>query len=253
MNAALRIALIGDFDPAVRAHVAIPLALDLAAKSLRSPLAPVWLPTLELERDPEPRLANFAACWCVPGSPYLSMNGALRAIQFARESGTPFLGTCGGFQHALIEYARNVLRLAEADHAESNPTATLPLIAPLACALVAATATIQLQPGSRAREIFGRDEITENYNCRYGVNAGYQAGLEDGLLRISGVDATGAARVVELAGHPFFMATLFQPELSAFENRLHPLILRFVEAAMTHRLGCPPGKMSGWNRKTNRH
>ena len=160
------------------------------------------------------------------------MTGALRAIRFARESGTPFLGTCGGFQHALIEYARNVLHLAEADHAESNPSASLPLIAPLTCSLVGAKGMIYLQHGSRARAIYGRKEIVEGYNCSYGLNAAYQSRLDDGALRTSGADAVGATRIVELAGHPFFMATLFQPELSAFENRAHPLILRFVQAAM---------------------
>ncbi|MBI3416726.1 MAG: hypothetical protein HY043_15655 [Verrucomicrobia bacterium] len=230
----LRIALIGDFDPNVRAHVAIPLALDLAAQIFNSKMEPIWLPTAQLERDHRQLLANCAACWCAPGSPYRSMNGALRAIQFARESGMPFLGTCGGFQHALIEYARNVLHLAEADHAESNPSASLPLIAPLTCALVAATGTIQLRPGSQARAIFGRDEIVESFNCSYGLNASYQSRLNDGVLQISGVDTAGAARVIELTGHPFFMATLFQPELSALEGRPHPLILRFVEAALAH-------------------
>jgi CTP synthase (UTP-ammonia lyase) len=190
----------------------------------------VWQGTAALEADPTP-LAGCDALWCVPGSPYASMAGALAAIRRAREQARPFLGTCGGFQHALIEYARNVLGLDGADHAESNPEAALPLIAPLACGLVEAQGAIRLLPGSRIRAIYGEDTIGEAYNCRYGLNPAYQARLTDGALRITGVDADGEVRVVELTTHPFFIATLFQPERAALAGRAHPLIQAFVQAA----------------------
>src|SRR5205809_607084 len=81
------------------------------------------------------KLELFHGIWCVPGSPYRSMDGALRANRFARENGRPFLGTCGGFQHAIIESLRNVAGLKHADHAESNPDAKMPVIVRLACSL----------------------------------------------------------------------------------------------------------------------
>src|SRR5215216_3162865 len=145
----LSIGLIGDYSPDVPAHVAIPQALDLAAGVLGCSVRAKWLPTEQLIGNVSERLEAFDGLWCVPASPYASMDGALRGIRFARESGRPFLGTCGGFQHALIEYARNVLGVSEADHAESNPDATLPLITPLACALRDATGTISLFEGTR--------------------------------------------------------------------------------------------------------
>src|SRR5260221_5171038 len=76
------------------------------------------------------------------------MDGALRAIRCAREREVPFFGSCGGFQHALIEYTRDVLGLAEAGHAESNPSAALPLIAPLTCSLVGQRGTVTLVAAS---------------------------------------------------------------------------------------------------------
>lgn len=231
MSQPLRIALIGDFNRDVRAHVAISAALGSAAAALNCLVQPVWFPTAQLEHDDLRLLTNCAACWCVPGSPYRSMAGALRAIQFARESRRPFLGTCGGFQHALIEYARNVLQLSGADHMESNPATPVPLIAQLKCALVGVSSTIRLKPGSRVREIYGDDEIVENFNCSFGLNEVYRTRLDRGALRVTGVDGVGAARVVELDAHPFFIGTLFQPELSALAHRDHPLILRFIEAA----------------------
>ncbi len=232
MTRTLRIGLIGDFSPEVRAHRAIPRAVELAARGTPWDAEVRWLATPSLERDTEQALSSgYDALWCVPGSPYASMDGALRAIRFARERAVPFLGTCGGFQHALIEYARDVLGLAEADHAESNPSAALPLIAPLACSLVGEQGSITLRPGSRIAAIYGRTETVEAYHCSFGLAPRYHALLADGALRITGVDANGEARVVEIAEHPFFIATLFQPELSAFADVAHPLIGAFLRAA----------------------
>ena len=107
MTGPVRIALIGDYHPQVKAHVAVPAAPALAAADLVCKIEPVWLPTPSLNHCAEQQLSGFAAIWCVPNSPYVSMDGALRAIRWARESGRPFLGTCGGFQHALIEFEMN--------------------------------------------------------------------------------------------------------------------------------------------------
>ena len=231
MKGPVRIALIGDYDPAVKAHQAIPKALELAAASLTCQVEPVWLATPLLENNTESQLSAFKAIWCVPNSPYASMEGALRAIRFAREFGRPFLGTCGGFQHAVIEYARNVLGLREADHAESNANAALPLMTRLACSLVGARGGIRLRAGSRLDAIYGRSEIAENYHCNFGLNPRCESLLENGKMAIAGRDENGEVRAVELEGHPFFIATLFQPEQSAFDDAAHPLIRAYLQAA----------------------
>src|SRR5262245_50686636 len=97
------IALIGDYDASVTAHQAIPLALKLAGERLDFPTSFEWVPTDQIESAT--RVAKFDAVWCVPASPYRSTEGALTAIRFARETRLPYLGTCGGFQHAVLEYA----------------------------------------------------------------------------------------------------------------------------------------------------
>lgn len=236
MKHSIRIGLIGDFSPHVKAHYAIPRAIELALSGLALQAEACWLSTPLLEKaDAEAHLAGYDALWCVPGSPYESMEGALRGIQFAREHGVPFLGTCGGFQHAMIEYARNVLRLAEADHAESNPDATMPLMVPLTCSLVEQSGTVRFRPGSRIAAIYNRLEAEEQYHCSFGLNPRYQSLLEQGGIEISGWDSTGEARVFELPGHPFYMGTLFQPERSALNGVAHPLISAFLEAASAAR------------------
>jgi len=225
----IRIGLIGDHDPAVTAHRAIPPALARAAAAANVAVEPRWLHTADLGRDP----ALASSCdglWAVPATPYANGGAAIAAIRRARENGTPFLGTCGGYQHALLEYARNVLGLTRAQHGEEHPEAELALIGRLACELVEATGTIRLAEGSRLAAICGTRELTEGYHCRFGLEPRYRHWFTGGPLMIVGEDPAGEARAFELDGHPFFFGTGFQPERSALAGRDHPLITAFVRA-----------------------
>lgn len=224
----VEIGLVGDHDPAVTAHRAIGPALQAAGLSLAVEVAATWLPT-ESIRGVE-GLRRFDGLWCVPASPYRDMDGALLAIGLAREQGLPFLGTCGGFQHALIDYARHVLGWADAEHAETAPDAQRAVVAPLACSLVEVTDTVRLLPGTRIAAAYGADEAHEGYHCRYGVNPAFRQALLGGALKVSALDAGGEVRAVELDGHPFFVATLFQPERAALHGRVPPLVRAFVRA-----------------------
>jgi len=143
----------------------------------------------------------------------------------------PFLGSCGGCQHAILEYARNVLGLQDAEHAESHPEASLTLIAPLACALVETSAPIHLEPGTRVREIYGKNRIEEGYHCSFGLNRDLEYLLAGSELKISGRDPGGEARALELVGRPFFLLTQFQPERRALAGSVPPVAAAFLEAA----------------------
>jgi len=227
----IRIGLVGDPDDSVTAHRAIPPAIRLAADGLPDVRAvPVWLPTAHLN-PAALDLSGFQGVWCVPASPYANAEGALGAIRVARERGIPFLGTCGGFQHALIEFARNALGLASAAHAETDPEAEIQLISRLSCALVEERGEILIDPDSRAGASYGVERVVEGYHCNFGLNAEFEGALQAGGLRFTGRDLAGEARVVELPGHPFYVATLFQPERSSLRGEAHPLIRAFVEAA----------------------
>jgi CTP synthase (UTP-ammonia lyase) len=226
----VRMALVGDYDPAVPSHQAIPEALRLSGHRLGVAVDPLWTHTSAL--GPEvAQLADCAGMWCVPASPYANPEGALAAIRFVRESGRPFLGTCGGFQHALLEYTRNVLGRAEADHAETSPDAAMPLIARLSCSLVEQRGKVRLAEGSRLRTIYGTDHAEEGYRCNYGLNPEYEPIFRGERLKVAARDEAGEVRAIELHGHPFFIATLFQPERAALRGIEHPLVTAFVAAA----------------------
>lgn len=223
----IRLALIGDQDLSITAHQAIPEALSLATSALGIGLDHTWLATDGIDAA---ALARFDGIWCVPGSPYRDTEGALRAIHHARVNGVPFLGTCGGFQHALLEYARNALGWADAEHGETAPDAGRQVITPLACSLVESIDAVHLEPGSRIARAYGAELAFEGYRCRYGLNPQFEAALLGGPLQASARDATGEVRAVELEGHPFFVATLFQPERAALAGRLPALVAAFARA-----------------------
>lgn len=224
----VKVALVGDYNAAIAAHRAIPEALRLTSEALGVAVEHDWLATDSLVDDAS--LMAYDGIWCVPGSPYVATEGALRAIRFAREQGVPFLGTCGGFQHALLEYARNRLGWTEAEHGELSPHAPTPLIAPLACALLDVSEHVHLLSGSRIAELYGVREISEQYLCRYGLADAFVEPLMAQALKACGHDQAGAVRAIELEDHPFFIATLFQPERAALEGRLPPVVAGLVGA-----------------------
>ena len=228
MRKNIAIGLIGDYNQSVPAHRAAPLALQRAARALHIEIGFEWVPTEEVTSAS--RISRFDGLWCVPASPYRSMEGALLAIRYARENRMPFLGTCGGFQHAVVEYARNVLGWADAEHAETAPDAARAVISPLECALVEVTGPVRLFSGTRIASAYGVSDTTEGYRCRYGLNPEFRAALVAGPLRAAADDETGEVRAVELDGHPFFVATLFQPERAALSGGSAPLVVAFARA-----------------------
>jgi CTP synthase (UTP-ammonia lyase) len=238
MSAALNIGVVGDRDDTITAHRALPIALDLAAAAESVAMRSEWLATDEI--DATQRLTPFDALWCVPGSPYRSMDGALRAIRHARENGVPFLGTCGGFQHAVIEYARHALGWRDADHAETaDGNDGRLVISPLECSLVEAGETLNAVPGSRLAAAYGTPTFDEGYRCRFGLNPDFLEALVAGPLVVAATGPGGDVRALELrrGDHPFYVLTLFQPERAALQGRLPPLVRAFVAAAVQHQTG----------------
>lgn len=226
------IAIIGDRDVASRPHAATEASLCHAAEHAGVELDFEWLPTESLDgEDAERRLSRFAGLWIAPGSPYRSLTGALQAIRFAREHDRPLIGTCGGFQHVVLEFARHVLGLNDAQHAEYDPYASVLFVAPLTCSLVGRTMSVRINPGSRVADVLQADAIAAQYYCNFGLNPAFRDRLDAAGLRIVGEDEHGEARIVELPGHRFFVATLFLPQFDSTTDRPHPLIATFVNAA----------------------
>ena len=225
----MKIALLGDHDETVTAHRAIPKAIDLAANFLSVKVELDWIRSNEVQLAD---LQNFDALWCVPLSPYENPDAIIAAIGYARENNVAFLGTCVGYQHALLEFARNVLGFEQADSIEDNPDTAMPLITALSCRLAGEADTINIEANSRMGEIYQTDRVLEDYNCGYGINRDYLQLFEGCELKFCGHDGSGEPRACEIPGHRFFVGTAYQPERSAFNNKPHPLITAFLVAAL---------------------
>jgi CTP synthase (UTP-ammonia lyase) len=222
----ISIGVIGDYNPQNSTHVMTDNAIQHAAQALGKPIETVWLPT-----DQPAQHERFQGLFGSPGSPYRSFEGALAGIRYARDHNVPFLGTCGGSQHMMIEYARNVLGMAEAAHAESDPDASCRLVTRLSCSLVGKTMAVAIKPGSKAADAFQAQQSMEAYYCNFGLNPQYQQQLDEAGLVITGADADGEARIVELASHAFFIGTLFVPQARSQPGSPHPLLLEFCRAS----------------------
>lgn len=221
------IGIIGDRAPAYPVH----RATEAALAQLPEPLDFEWVPTEEIADDPAARLAGYAGLLIAPGSPYRSMEGALAAVRYAREQGVPLLGTCGGFQHVVLEYARDVLGFADADHEESNPAAARLAVTALACSLAGQDRPVKLMPGTRAAGLYQAADTIEPFFCSYGLNPEYRELLELGGMVVSGVGDDGEVRVLELPDHPFFLATLYVPMARSTPEHPHPLVSALAAAA----------------------
>lgn len=227
----VRIAIIGDYDPDFVPHVKTDAALAQMQAAVGTSVLGDWLPTATLEQGCAQALAGFDGLWISPGSPYRSMRGALNAIRFGRERGLPVLGTCGGCQHMAIEFAHHVLGIEDTTRGETDPYASQLIITPLSCSLKGRAMTVLIAPELHVATIYGRTETIEEYYCNFGLNPAYQRQLDAAGLRVVGTDADGEARILALAQHPFFVATLFVPQLSSTAEHPHPLIVAFVKAA----------------------
>ncbi len=221
----LQIAIVGDFRAGYEPHAVTNDFFAHAAAHSDFEVAASWLPTDQVTAA---ALRNFDALWIAPGSPYRSMEGALTAIRFARENRLPLGGACAGFQHVVLEYVRNVLGIANAAHAEYDPPAGSVLVLHrLVCVVAGKELPITFAAGSLAAQAYGRTDIVERYYCSFGLNPEFRQRLRD--LRVTGWDDLDEARVVELQGHPYFVATLFVPQSTPTQP--HPLALAFLNAA----------------------
>jgi CTP synthase (UTP-ammonia lyase) len=239
----IRVAVIGDFNRVKHSHWATEAALFHAAAALGVSVESRWVPTPAIEAHGAAELLGDAhAVWASPGSPYASFHGMLAGIRWAREEGRPFLGTCGGFQYSLIEYTRNVLGVADADSAENPSGSRNVVITPISCAIPsphvprrAGAESVRPIAGTTLADICGDRELDGEYFCSFETNADYVERWQAAGLRVAGLGPEGEMRALDLPQHPFFLATLFQPQLRSSSAEPHPIVTALLRAAARMR------------------
>jgi CTP synthase (UTP-ammonia lyase) len=124
-----------------------------------------------------------------------------------------------------------VAGIEDAEHEETAPDAAAPVVSRLACSLAGKTCEFNIQPGSLLHGAYGRDTAAEKFACSYGLNPRYRDRVEKGRLKISALGPEGEVKAFELSDHPFFVATLFLPQLASQPGSPHPLLIAFLKAA----------------------
>ena len=125
--------------------------------------------------------------------------------------------------------------IKDAEHEETAPSAPTLLVSKLTCSLIGKTQTIKILPGSLLHRAYKRDEVTEQFACSYGLNPQFRDKVAKGQLKTTGVDLDGEVRAVEVLNHPFYVATLFLPQISSGPENPHPLIVAYLKAASACR------------------
>ena len=181
----------------------------------------------------------------VPGGfGYRGVEGKIESIRYARENNVPFFGICLGMQCAVIEFARNVLKMKDANSTEMEPSTKHPVIDLMEeqKGVTAKGGTMrlggypcQLRPDSKAAAAYGATDIVERHRHRYEFNNDYLGDFESHGMIPAGVNPeTGLVEVVELTGHPWFVGTQYHPEYKSTVQRPHPLFVAFVAAALKY-------------------
>jgi CTP synthase len=237
----IKIAIVGKYTMLRDSYVSYVEALTHAGAALGAGVEIVWI---EAEEFSESQMEGVDGLIVPVGFGHRGAEGKIRAIRYARTQGVPFLGICYGFQLAVIEFARAVLGLETANSAEFGPTEH-PVIdlMPEQKSLTEKGATMRLgaQPvrierGTLAYKLYGTEEISERHRHRYEVNPRYIRDLEAAGLKFSGKSLDGRRmEILELPGHPFFIASQFHPEFKSRPTQPRPLFLGLVQACLARR------------------
>ncbi len=206
-------------------------ALDHSAKLIGSKVRYSWVTS---ESITEAQVLSSNGLFIGPGGPSEDIKGIVRAIQIARTQEVPCLGTCGGLQRIVAEYATHELGFEKIEHQENSPDAVDPLFSALQCSLVGDEAEVIVEADTLAAEIYGCETVRESFFCGYGINEQYFDQLQSRDMKASAFDHQGELRIVELKGHPFLMGTLFVPQVRSTEEDPHPIVTAFLSAAKKH-------------------
>ncbi|RDC53352.1 CTP synthase [Acinetobacter sp. RIT592] len=248
----VRVAMVGKYVELPDAYKSVNEALLHAGIQNRVKVQIDYVNAEELESQDVAEVLKDADAILVPGGfGERGTEGKMKAIQFARENGVPFLGICLGMQLAVIEYARNVAGIADATSTEFNRSTKSPLIglitewldergevqqrsadSDLGGTMRLGAQKSELIAGTKTAEVYGSEEIIERHRHRYEMNNRYIPVLEEKGMKISGYSPVQhLVETVEIPAHPWFIAVQFHPEFTSSPRDGHPLFAGFIDAA----------------------
>ncbi len=238
----VKVGLVGKYVELHDAYLSVREALNHAALYYGVSVDLQWIPSTDVERNDGKQLLTDLDAIIVPGGfGSRGVEGKVLTAQHARENKVPYLGICLGLQVMMIDFARNVLNLKNADSYEFDKLTPDPVINlmldqrgldQLGGTMRLGLYPCQILPGSKAAELYKTDLIHERHRHRYEFNNDYRQQFENAGMVFSGISPDGVlVEMAELSDHPFMMAAQFHPEFLSRPNRAHPLFLGLIEAA----------------------
>jgi len=227
----IRIGIIGDFDREFLPHKATMDSLLHSSKLLNTEIKIEWIATDSLINY-HANFELFSGIWIGPGKLYKSIKGAIAGIKIAREKKIPILGTCRGFQHLMIEFARNKMNLIGKEIEENDPFLSKIISNRTDCSLDDKWIDIKLKDNSIAKSLYEQSIIKEQDVCSFEINKDLKTDIEKNGLRITGIDTDLKPRIVELIENNFCIGTLYVPQLNSTFDNPHPIVTGFLKASM---------------------
>lgn len=191
------------------------------------------------------KLGDLDGILVAPGFGERGLEGKIETVKFARENKIPFLGICLGMQVAVIEFARNVLKLKGASSTEMDPKTKYPVIAlmeeqknldQIGGTMRLGSYPCELRKGSRSAQAYGKSKVLERHRHRYEFNNEYLKAIEENGMIPAGINPdTGLVEIIEIKEHPWFVGTQFHPEYKSTVLNPHPLFVRFIAAAIENK------------------
>jgi CTP synthase len=241
----IQIAIVGKYTELKDSYISIVEALKHGGVANRAEIELKWINAekLEEEENIEPLFREVQGVLVPGGFGNRGIEGKIRAIRYARENRIPFLGLCLGMQCAVIEFARNVCKMKDANSSEFDPETKYPVIdlLPEQKGISDKGGTMRLgaylcriKKGTHLSEAYDKDEVYERHRHRYELNNNFRKELSEAGMVFSGIypDAD-LVEVVEVKDHPWFLATQYHPEFKSRPNRPHPIFRDFVKAAIS--------------------
>ena len=253
-EAAITVAMVGKYVDLRDSYISLSEALQHAGIRTRTRVSVRYIEAREIETNGTACLEQVDAILVPGGFGDRGIQGKIEAVRFARERKVPYLGICLGLQVAVIEYARNVAGMPKAHSTEfeaATPDAVIALItewqdrdgttqarssqSELGGTMRLGAQDCRLQPGTRARKIYGRDVVRERHRHRYEFNNRYLDRFRGAGMVFSGFSVDGLVELIELPSHPWFIACQFHPEFKSNPRDGHPLFQGFIQAARDAR------------------
>jgi CTP synthase len=253
-EAEVNIAMVGKYMDLRDAYISLTEALVHAGVHTRTRVKINYVEAESVETDGLDKLRGMDAILVPGGFGERGIEGKIQAVRLARENNIPYLGICLGMQVAVIEYARHVMGIQDADSSEFRPASPNPVIAlitewqdqfhgrqarskdsDLGGTMRLGAQEALLSPGSLAARTYGVESVMERHRHRYEFNNNYLESMQEAGMQFSGRSADGLVEIVELPNHPWFLACQFHPEFTSTPRRGHPLFSGFVSAARRFR------------------